>query len=207
MENMGLLDASKIGYSRRTGHAVAAAAVTATLALGLAACGDGDDGPSVPDDAVAVVGEDKITPEEVERQAAAMQRAQPKAADGKKDLERQAVTTLLLSTAIEQEAAERGIEVSDAEIEKRWDSLTHDQFRGNEKLLRRFLNGQTKQDVLRQLRLQALNEQILADVMEKAGGGAKGTKAVQEFQEEFQERWSKETACREDQPASLCPER
>ena len=188
-------------------------ALTATLA----SCGGGDDSdgdkPSasdVPESAVAVVGDAEISNSQLRRRVAALRRAQPQAAKGQQaakpaqdQLEQQALSILLQGAAIEQEAADRGIEVSNAEVRKRWDAVAKSQFR-NKKALRRFLGGQTKQDIVRQLRLQTLTERIHEQVSEEAGGGKKGAKAVQEFQKSFQERWRDRTACRDGQSAAGC---
>ena len=115
-----------------------------------------------------------------------------------------ALSTLLLAAALEQEAKARGVEVSDAEVRKTWRGVAARQFK-NKQQLRRFLGGQTVRDVLDQLRLQALNERVLADVSKQAGGGKEGKKAAKEFQEEFQRRWREKTACgKGQQNAALC---
>jgi hypothetical protein len=105
--------------------------------------------------------------------------------------------------ALEQEAADRDIEVSDAEVRQRWESASQGQFK-TKKALRRFLGGQTEQDLLDQLRLQVLTERIHEQVGEQAGGGKKGAKAVREFQKDFQKRWQNRTACREGYAAAGC---
>lgn len=191
---------------------VLALALAALLAVvGLAACG-GDDssGQEVPEGSVAVVGDTEITRAELQDRVAALRRVQKASStggqkvSGAEALRQQALSTLLLAAALEQEAKERGVEVSDAEVQKTWDSVAAKQFK-NKKQLQRFLGGQSEQDVLDQLRLQALNERVLANVSEQAGGGKKGEKAARAFQKEFQQRWSEKTSCGEgQQTATLC---
>jgi len=115
----------------------------------------------------------------------------------------QALAVLLAREAIEQEAADRGIEVSDAEVRERWEAAAGAQFK-TKKALRRFLGGQTEQDVLDQLRLQALSERIAEQVAEEAGGGRKGQRAVRRFQREFRARWANRTACADGYDAPGC---
>ncbi len=193
-----------------------AVAIALLLAAGgLASCG-GDDssgqgsGQDVPEGAVAVVGDTEITRAELQDRVAALRRVQKASSSGgqqvsgAKALQQQALSTLLLAAALEQEAKERGVEVSDAEVQKTWDSVAAKQFK-NKKQLQRFLGGQSEQDVLDQLRLQALNERVLANVSEQAGGGKKGEKAAAEFQKEFQQRWREKTSCGEgQQAATMC---
>jgi ATP-dependent DNA ligase len=198
-----------------------AIATTAALVLatgGLAACG-GDDGDSpraedVPETAVAVVGETEVTKDQLADRVAALRRAQPKTAKSggaaqakqvRAQLEQQALSGLLLAAALEQEAADRGVEVSNAEVRQRWSAAAKDQFKSR-KALRRFLGGQSRQDVIDQLRLQTLSERIHEQISEQAGGGKKGAKAVAEFQKDFQKRWQDRTACRDGQSAAGCPE-
>lgn len=189
-----------------------AVAIALLLAAGgLASCG-GDDssGQDVPEGSVAVVGDTEITRAELQDRIAALRRVQKASSSGgqqvagAKALQQQALSTLLLAAALEQEAKERGVEVSDAEVRKTWDSVAAKQFK-NKKQLQRFLGGQSEQDVLDQLRLQALNERVLANVSEQAGGGKKGERAAREFQKEFQQRWREKTSCGEgQQAAALC---
>lgn len=135
---------------------------------------------------------------------AALRRAQPKQSKqvdkqsnaASAQLQQQALSTLLFAEATEQEAAERDIEVSEAEVLERWESVADAQFK-TKKALRRFLGGQTEEDLLAQLRLQTLTERIHEQVSEEAGGGKKGARAIEEFQKDFQERWRERTGCSE----------
>lgn len=190
-----------------------AAVLLATVAIG---CGDGDDSPSsddVPSGAVATVGGVEVSEQDLDREVAVLARVRRGAGNGGSDgklsrqereqLESQALSTLLQRQALEQEAEDRGVEVEPAEVRQRWEAASKDQFKSR-KALRRFLGGQTQQDVLAQLRLQLLTERIHEQVSEKAGGGKKGAKAVQQFQKDFQKRWADRTACRDGYTAAGC---
>jgi hypothetical protein len=191
--------------------------LTVTIAVllatgGLAACGgdDGDDSSDrdVPQGSVAIVGDAEITRADLQERVAALRRVQKASGGGEqqastsaKVLKEQALSTLLLAAALEQEAETRGVEVTDAEVRKTWDGVAAKQFK-NKKQLQRFLGGQSEQDILDQLRLQALNERVLADVSEEAGGGKEGAKAATQFQKKFQQRWREKTTCGESQQSS-----
>lgn len=201
----------------------AAALATALLLTVVAGCG-GDDSPSsgdVPSGAVATVGDVEISTDRLDEQVDALARAQRPVGDGAKadasdgsdddavakaereQLEAQALSMLLMREALEQEAADRGIEVSDEEVSERWEAASQGQFK-TEKALKRFLGGQTVEDLLAQLRLQVITERIHEQVSEQAGGGKDGKKAVANFQKEFQQRWQDRTACAEGYNAAGC---
>jgi hypothetical protein len=107
---------------------LAALLAVALLALVAAGCGGDDDSPSsddVPPGAVAMVGDVEIEREELDKQVKTMTRAQRSAggdfAKAQRDqLETQALSVILTRAALEQEAAKRGIQVSDAEVRKHW---------------------------------------------------------------------------------------
>jgi hypothetical protein len=173
----------------------------------VAGCGGGDDGDggnadrpeSVPSGAVAVIGGEQIMSPELKRQIAILRRAQrgggkKLSAEQREQLASQALAQLLMRKALEQEAAERGVKVNKAEVRRDWRRTARQQFK-TKQALRRFLGGQSVADVLAQLRLQALSEQILAQVSKEAGGGKDGAKAAKEFQAEFQKRWQEQTKC------------
>jgi hypothetical protein len=186
----------------------------ALLAVFAGACGGDDDGGGgsgdVPSGAVAKVGDVEISEQDLDSQVAALARAQRGSSKEdkpspqvRKQFESQALSTLLQREALEQEAEDRDIEVTDAEVRERWEVASQGQFK-TKKALRRFLGGQTEDDLLAQLRLQVLTERIHEQVAEKAGGGKKGAKAVQEFQQDFQKRWADRTACRDGYAAAGC---
>lgn len=188
-----------------------AVALTAAVVAG---CGsDDDDGPSsedVPAGAVASVGDVQVSKQDLAAQVAVlkrMQRGNDAGGMGKaamrSQLETQALASLLTREAIEQEAADRGIEVSPAEVRKSFLASSSRQFK-NKRELKRFLGGQSVQELVAQLRLQQLSQRISDQVSEKAGGGKKGAKAAKEFQQEFQKRWQDRTACAEGYTAPGC---
>lgn len=176
----------------------------AVLGVGIVGCGDDDNGKpqaeDIPSGAVAVIGEREVSKAALDRQTAMMSREQrrssgraPTAAE-RKLVASQALSMLLQREAIEQEAAERGIEVSRAEVRRTWVATARRQFK-TKRMLRRFLHGQTVADILVQLRLQALSERVHRQVSQDAGGGKEGKKAVKEFQKDFQKRWQDKTTC------------
>jgi parvulin-like peptidyl-prolyl isomerase len=186
---------------------VVALLAAALLALGATACGGGDDddgggggSSDVPSGAVATVGGAEISEKELDAQVAALARAQRGGGDKPtpavhKQLEAQALSSLLMRRALEQEAADRDIRVSRAEVRRRWRTISRSQFK-TKKALRRFLGGQTERDLIEQLRLQTLTERIHEQVAKEAGGGKQGAKAVKEFQGDFEKRLQERTACR-----------
>ena len=217
--------------SRRLAALLAAAllAVGAVACGGGDDDGGGGSSGDVPSGAVATVGDVEISEEELDTQVAALARAQRGGSGGgtspasgggdsadsngdggdepspevRKQLESQALSTLLMRQALEQEAEDRDIEVTDDEVRDRWEAASQGQFK-TKKALRRFLGGQTEKDLLAQLRLQVLTERIHEQVSEQAGGGKKGAKAVKEFQQDFQKRWQDRTACRDGYTAAGC---
>jgi hypothetical protein len=221
------VEARRITVRWRRGLAVSrrmiALLVVALLTAFAIGCGGGDDDASsgdVPSGSVATVGDTEISEEDLDDQVVVLARAQRSSggspasgsddSDGdepsdaeRKQLEAQALSMLLLREALEQEAADRDIEVSDEEVEERWDTASQGQFK-TEKALKRFLGGQTEEDLLAQLRLQVITERIHEQVSEQAGGGKKGAKAVKQFQKEFQKRWQNRTACAKGYAAAGC---
>lgn len=185
-----------------------AAVVAVTLML--VACG-GDDKPQaddVPERAAAVVGDTEITDAALRDRVVALRRAQPRAArrmeGSRAQIEQQALSMLLSAAALEQEAEARGIRLADDEVRRRWDAAAGEQFE-TKAALRRFLGGQSRSDVLEQLRLQLLAERIHSQVSADAGGGKQGRKAVAEFQRDFERRWRGRTACADGRSAVGCP--
>lgn len=195
-----------------------AVAVALTAAFAFSACGD-DSSSEVPDDAVAVIGDTEISTDQLDERVAALRRAQPKPtkqqrqliandrtvrAQAEQQLKDQALSTLLQAQALEQEAADRDIEVDEADVRARWNAIASKQFR-TKRALRTFLGGQTEDEIIEQLRLQTLAERIDAQVAEQAGGGKKGEQAVKRFREEFRTRWQDDTTCRDGIDAAGCP--
>ncbi len=133
--------------------------------------GLGDD--DIPDDAFAVVEGDAISTEEFDRvfgQAALRQglREPPSPGDEQYELIRDAAQGELLDAQwIQREADERGIEVSDREVEEELEQTISQGFRGPE-AFQRFLqrSGFTEEDVDLRIRLQLLSTQIQEQVTE-----------------------------------------
>jgi hypothetical protein len=173
----------------------ASVAVVLTAAAGLAACGgDGGDqqAPSVadiPPGAVALVGDRPVTRREVTRRVSALRRAGGRAAGGSTSLVDQAMTAALRDAALEQEAAELGVEVAEANVRRRLSSARR-QFR-TRAAYRRFLGDQTESELVSQLRMQQLAEQVA-----KRSGEDRGSLAS------TLERWREMTTCR---PAYAVP--
>ena len=102
---------------------------------------------------------------------------------------------------LEREAERRGVEVDESAVRRSWRATVRNQF-PTRKALRRFLGRQTEEDVLGQLRVQALSEAIERDVRANADGDP--AKAVEEYRERFQRESRKATNCRDDLEAPGC---
>jgi len=202
------------GSRRRSG---AMLTVLLAMALGLAGCNDEDDSPSssaVPDNAVAVVGDNEISGADLAKRVALLRRAQTQPSEAKQtdrrtltqQLRRQALSTLIVAEALEQEASARGIDATTVEARERWEQVASRQFPTRD-ARRRFLGDRTDRDVVEQLRLQTLAERIHQQVAERAGGGKQGHQAVTRFQDEFRRRWEQRTTCRKGLDAAGCPAR
>jgi parvulin-like peptidyl-prolyl isomerase len=148
--------------------------LVAIAAFALAACGGDDD--TVPADAVAVVAGEPIAKAEFD---ALMRRAEAGAkAQGRKfpaagspeyaQLKRQALEILTQRAEYEQEAEELGIEVSDADVEKRLEQLKKQYFAGNEKRYKAQLkeSGLVEDDLREDIRSQLIAEKIYNKVTE-----------------------------------------
>jgi SurA N-terminal domain len=168
--------------------------------------GNGSSGSSadLPSNVVATVGDQEITKAELRRRVAALERAQPRLVGraARKGLQQQAVTVLLQQAWLEQEAAEQGVEVTNAQVRRRWEDASKDQFK-TKQALRQFLGRQKLADLLFQLRIQALTEAVSAEAIgDRTGKDA--AKASADFQTDFQERWKDETTCADAQMVPLC---
>jgi parvulin-like peptidyl-prolyl isomerase len=143
----------------------------AALVLTFAGFATGLGDPDVPDDAVAVVedvDDGTITRGEFDdamRQVAASQGLKggvPKEDDPQFDLfKEQALSDLILARWIRGEAADRGITVSDREVEQRLEQIKEQNF-GSEKEFQRFLDqsGFSQEEALDRVRLTLLGERI-----------------------------------------------
>lgn len=164
--------------SRRNPRGITAVVLGVGLVLALLIVGltSGFGGPSLPEGDVAFV-EDvpeggDVTREDFDRsfeQAAAAQgiRRAPKEGTPQYDAVKEAaLNDLILSRWVLGEAAERGIEVSDAAVEDRLEQIRKQQF-GSQREFERFLRRQhfTEQDALERVRLQLLSERIQEQVL------------------------------------------
>jgi len=190
---------------------LAALLAAALLALAAAGCGGDEEGASsddVPPGAVAMVGDIEIGSEQLAKQVKTMVRAQRSTGGDvskaqRDQLETQALAVILTRAALEQEAAKRGIEVSDADVRKRWQTAAKQQLR-TKQAQRRFLRSHRLDAILDQFRLQFLTERIHAQIDKQAGGGYQGHQAVTEFQNDFQQRLQDRTTCADGYTAPNC---
>ena len=155
-------------------------AVFTALALGVAAagCGGGDDDDSeaadVPADAIAVVGDRAIPKSEYDRllsQAQATYEARkqefPEAGTPEfAQLRNALVRSLVEQAQFEIAAEERGITVTDEELDKRLDELKQQFFEGDEAAYKAELEkqGLTEEQVLKDLRTRMLSEKLFEEV-------------------------------------------
>ena len=148
---------------------------TLVLALAAAGCGSSDESSQeVPDDAVAVVGDQKISRAEYEQvlaQARTSYKARkqdfPKA--GSTDFEQ--LKQAIVRSLVEQEqfeigAEDLGVTVTDEEITKRLNQLKEQYFGGDEKKYKAELEkqGLTEEQVRDDLRSRLLSEKIYKEV-------------------------------------------
>ena len=152
------------------------ALIVIALVAGLAAgCGGGDDS-GVPNDAVAVVGDNTITKAEYDEllnQAQAGFKAQgrkfPKPGTSEyEQLKQLAIQTLVQREQVAQEADDLGVEVTDEEVDKRLDQYKRQYFAGNEQRYREQLKeqGLTDTQVREDVRTALLSEELQAKVTE-----------------------------------------
>jgi foldase protein PrsA len=155
---------------------VALLALVAMLALVAAGCGG--DGEDVPDDAVAVVDGDKVTRtsfdaliSQARKSFEDQKRAFPKAGTAeRKQLNDQAVGYLVQRQQFEQEASEMGIEVTDADVDKRLAVIKQQYFGGDQKKYEKQLkdqgltDAQVRADVRAQIIQQKLSEAVTKDI-------------------------------------------
>jgi foldase protein PrsA len=144
-------------------------ALLAALTLAAAGCGGGGDG-GVPDDAVAVVDGEKVTRTSFDalvNQARLTFKAQkrdfPKAGTAeRKQLTDQAVKFLVQREQFEQEAAGMGIEVTDADVDKRLDQLKKQSFAGDQKKYEKAIKDQglTNADARELVRSQIISQKL-----------------------------------------------
>src|SRR5919106_5122194 len=138
------------------------------------ACGGGEGAKSVPEGAIAVVGDQEIEKAEFDRlikQAETSAKAQgqefPKTGSPEyNDLKDAIVRSLVERAEFELEAEEMDIEVTDAEVEKRLDELKQQFFQGDEDKYRKEIEkqGLTDERVREEIRARLLSEQLYEKV-------------------------------------------
>ena len=143
-----------------------------SLALGLAACGGGDD--DVPTSAVAVVDGDEVARTEYDaliNQAKKSYQTQkrdfPKAGSQEfQTLKNQAVQFLVQREQFEQQAEELDIEVTDKQVADRLEQIKKQYFAGDAKKYEKQLKeqGLTDAQVRKDIRAQLIQEKIFEDV-------------------------------------------
>jgi parvulin-like peptidyl-prolyl isomerase len=147
-------------------------ALVAMLAFAAAACGGGDE--DVPDNAVAVVDGQAVTRGSYEALISQarktfqdQKREFPKAGTAeRKQLTDQAVEFLVQRQQFEQQAADRGIKVTDADVTKRLTQIKQQYFGGDEKKYEQQLKDQglTDAQVRADVRAQVVSEKLFNDV-------------------------------------------
>jgi parvulin-like peptidyl-prolyl isomerase len=147
------------------------------LALIAAGCGGGEEARTVPAGAIALVGEQEIAKSEFDRVIAeaektykAQKQEFPAAGSPEyEQLKNAIVKSLVEQSEWEQEAATMGIEVSDADIEKRLDELKKQYFDGDEKRYEREIKkqGLTDARIRDEIRTRVLSEKIFESVTSK----------------------------------------
>ena len=146
-------------------------AVVAALGALAAGCGGSQD---VPANAVAVVDGTEISNTELD---ALMEQAKASYTAGKREfpkvgtpeyqsIQQQYVAFLVQKTQFEQAAADMGIEVTDADVEKTREQLKKDRFDGSEQKLKDALeeNGLTEDAFRETLRVSVLSDKLFKDV-------------------------------------------
>lgn len=143
-------------------------------ALLLAAAGCGGDSRAVPEDAIAVVGDETVANADLQRllnQAKANSRGSrhPFPKPGTRpylQIREQVVQFLVRQAQIAEEAEARGIELSDKDVEQRRKELVRQYFGGKDDLYEKQLRerGLTEEQALADLEATLIQDALLADV-------------------------------------------
>ena len=157
---------------------IALAAVLGALMFALVGCGGGDDKSSedVPDDAVALVGDQEVTKEQfdaliAQAKASAEQqkRTFPKAGTPEyKNLQNQGLEYLIRRAEFEQKAKDMDVEVTDKQVDERLEQLKKQFYGGDDKKFKASLKKLllTEDQVRKDVRAQLLEEQLYKKVTE-----------------------------------------
>jgi foldase protein PrsA len=145
----------------------------AALLFAAAACGGDDDG-DVPSNAVAVVGDETVTKADYDRllnqaRSSYKETKRPFPKPGTEEyvqLRDQIVSYLVQRAQFAEEADNRGIEVSDEQVDKRLKQLIQQFFDGNQKRYEKQLkeNGVTEDQVRSDIEAQLIQEELFKDV-------------------------------------------
>ena len=146
--------------------------IALTAVLVAAGCGGSDD--ELPADAVAVVDGVTVTKAELDALLTRakvsyeqQQRAFPKAGTPEyQSLQTQAVAYLVQRTQYDLEAADRGITVSDEEVDKRIDEVKKQSFGGDDEKWAEALEAQaySEEDVRTEIRAQLLSQKLVDEI-------------------------------------------
>lgn len=159
-------------------RSIAFAAVFGALALAFAGCGGSDSNSSedVPDDAVAIVGDQEISKTQfnaliaqAEASAKQQKRAFPKAGTPEyKNLQNQGLEYLIRRAEFEQKAEDLDVEVSDKQVDERLEQLKKQFYSGNDKKFKDSLKKLklTEEQVKSDVRAQLVEEQLYKKVTE-----------------------------------------
>jgi parvulin-like peptidyl-prolyl isomerase len=144
------------------------------LLFAAVACGGGDGSGDVPSNAIAVVGDETVTKADFDRLLSQAQRSYkdsnrpfPKAGtDEYVQLRDQVVSYLVRRAQFAEEAAGRGIEISDEQVDKRLDQLVQQYFQGSEKRYEEQLkkNGVSDDQVREDIKAQLIQEELFKEV-------------------------------------------
>ena len=167
---------SRLSGIKPTQWAIALGALLVLLVVGTAiASGIGKDDPS--GDSVAVVDGDQISKDDFEaslQQAAQRQglKEVPATSDPQYEALRDEALNDILDTAwIQGEAEERGVEVSDQEVQREFEKTKEENFKTEEEY-EQFLeeSGFTQEDINLRVKLQLISTKIQEKITEEAGG-------------------------------------
>ena len=150
--------------------------VLLVVAVGAYAATRGLGHENVPEGAVAVVDGTEVTQAQFERaleQAAAQQGLEETPEPGAPEYELvkdQAMSSALDLAWIQKEAAERGVEVSDRQVEQQLDQIKEQNFEGKRRRYEKFLKQSkfTEEEVNERVRLQVTSQQIQQQIAEDA---------------------------------------
>ena len=157
---------------------IALAAVLGALMFALVACGGSDDNSSedVPDDAVALVGDQEVSKEQfdaliAQAKASAEQqkRSFPKAGTPEyKNLQNQGLEYLIRRAEFEQKAEDMDVEVTDKQVDERLEQLKKQFYGGDDKKFKASLKKLllTEDQVRKDVHAQLLEEQLYKKVTE-----------------------------------------